>query len=167
MSIQCVQFGKEFPFIVLSFHLFSSVKWCLWILLCMNTCVYWAWVNFFTLTLSALSLNVCIAFDPGHGRWSSLFLPVLSSLHEPYHHLSFNEKAVWPIFLDSHPLDFFLLQTLEPSIILFDRKANVFALNITHTETKYFEWTFISVYIDLLSLLKMQVMGKQKLKTKQ
>ena len=93
MSIQCVQFGKEFPFIVLSFHLFSSVKWCLWILLCMNTCVYWAWVDFFTLTLSALSLNVCIAFDPGHGRWSSLFLPVLSSLHEPYHHLSFKWKG--------------------------------------------------------------------------
>lgn len=45
-----------------------------------------------------------------------------------------------------------LLQLPEPSIILFDREPNVFALNITPSKTKCFEGTFIFQYTCLSSL---------------
>ena len=110
MSIQCVQFGKEFPFIVLSFRLFSSVKWCLWILLCMNTCVYWAWVDFFTLTLSALSLNVC------HRLWS------------------------WPWKMEFFvsPNTFISSWALPPPLLQMKRQSSQFSLTATHWTSFYY-----------------------------
>ena len=71
-------------------HLWNGVceYFCVWILVCTGL----GWISLHWLSLPYPSMSA-IAFDPGHGRWSSLFLPILSSLHEPYHHLSFKWKG--------------------------------------------------------------------------
>lgn len=140
----------------------------LWFSLCVWTHLWgWAWLDFLMLTLPASSLSVsCITFDFDQGRWSAFVSlgTFISSWALPPPLFQVKRQSTdfcWKPSISS--LSTSAVWTFNYSLW----QANMFVLNVTPSETKYFECTFISEYTCLssLPLNKSRNVSKWKAKT--